>query len=102
MAAAIKPASIPINTFLLLIASKATLTVSWPVNKATELELTRVIGVKKATKPAKAEEPSLSFDIPIAKPTANRIPKLSKIVPPVLIKKAARMLFAPQAVGSIQ
>ncbi|MPM90047.1 hypothetical protein SDC9_137163 [bioreactor metagenome] len=104
IAAATSPAKIPIKTFLLLIAPNAMFTCSTStfVNNATDALLTKVIGVKKATNPAKAEEPSLSFDIPNAKPTANNNPKLSKIVLPALIKKAAKILLPPQPLGSIQ
>ena len=104
ISAAIKPAKIPIKTFLLLIAWKAILTFSTStfVNIATVVGANNCIGTKKATNPAIADEPSLSFVIPRANPTANSIPRLSKIVNPAFTKKAANTLFPPEPLGSIQ
>lgn len=61
-----------------------------------------VVMVRKPTRPDSAEAPSLSRAMPMATPTANSRPKLSRIAEPVLTRYAETTLLPPQALGSIQ
>ena len=58
--------------------------------------------VKNATRPARALAPWFSLAIPNATPTANNMPRLSRIAPPAEIKNAAIGELAPQSTGSIK
>ena len=89
IAAATNPEIIPMNALLILPKAGLTASTSIPCNIATEPELSKVVITKKATKPLSAAAPSLSFDIPRDKPTANNTGKLSITAEPALIKKAA-------------
>src|SRR5699024_8193054 len=82
--AEITPVIIPIKT--LSFCSKAALTASTsiPCRLATESVEIKFVTTKKPTNPLSAAAPCLSFDNPIAIPTANSKPKLSsKDVPAV-------------------
>ena len=80
----------------------ATSSTGIPFNIPTTAGDNNVVIINHDTSAARPPVPSLSSDIPTPTPIANKIPMLSMIDPPALIKKAAIALLAPQPVGSIQ
>ena len=96
------PQSIPINWLFIFPNAGETWSAGTPVICATAPTESKVVTTSKATNPANAAAPFLSFESPNATPTANKIGILSIIAAPAFIKNAASWLFAPQPTGSIQ
>src|SRR5699024_1457495 len=102
IAAVTKPQIIPTNT--LLISPKAKFTFSSGICNVLAIDsvLKTFVKTKNDTSPLNAAAPFLSFDIPKAKPTANKIGKLSRIAKPPFAKKLATLFPSPLiAPGSI-
>ena len=94
-AAAINPEMIPMKTFPIWPNAGLTVVTLIFNRVATDSGFKTLVGNSKATNPAKAAAPSLSLDIPRAKPTANSSGNCpSTALPPACRKWATMSLLA--------